>query len=99
MTDARAGFVCLLRARPGPRTAIDPHWEAQRHENEVRYWAAHLDELASFLPGIRRRRGDARGARLVRDVIAEIKTTKGEDAGVIARDLLGDVWRRGRRRP
>lgn len=97
MSDRAAGFVCLLRARRGPRTAMDPNWEAQRHANEVRYWARYLDEFASFLPGIRHRRGDARASRLVRDVIAEIKATHGEDAAVIARDKARRCLARGGR--
>lgn len=76
-------------------------WEASRHANEAAYWGAHLDELASRLASMRRRRGDERCARLVRDAIAAVKATYGPDAAVLARDRLSDVWRgpRPRMRP
>lgn len=91
MTDPRPGFVCLLRR--GPQTEPSPEWEAGRHAHEVGYWAEHLDEFVSFLPGIRRRRGDERARALVGDVLTAIRGTEGQDAAVLARDRLMDVWR------
>ena len=99
MTDTPPGFLSLLR-RPGPpRTPPDPNWEARRRENEARYWAEHLDELVSFLPGIRRRRGDQRTERLVRDVVSAVRAREGDDQAVFARDRLRDRWREAGRRP
>lgn len=91
MTDIDDAYKSLLRA--GPRTPPAPDWEARRHQNEVRFWAAHLDDLVLHLPGLRRYRGKERAARLMADVLEEIKATEGLDAGVIAHDRLIDRWR------
>lgn len=91
MTDLDVAYVHLLRR--GPRTPPEPDWEAGRYENEVRYWAKYFDEFISFLPGLRRHRGNDRVARLVADVVAEIKRARGQDAAVLARDRLIDRWR------
>lgn len=86
--------VQRLRLRtPVTRTPPDMDREARRHKNEVRYWAAHLDEFVSFLPGIRRHRGNERVSRLVADVLDDIRAAQGQDAAVLARDRLIDRWR------
>lgn len=92
VSNGRASQVGPRQARV-PRTPPDLEWEARRHDNEVRYWAAHLDEFVSFLPGIRRHRGDGAANRLVGGVIGSIQGTEGRDAAVLARDRLRDRWR------
>lgn len=97
MTDGWVAIVCSrghgCRTVRGPRTEPPPEWEAQRHANEALYWAGNLDEFAKSLPRMRLNRGDGRGARLVRDVIAAVKAAQGADAAVFARDRLSDAWR------
>lgn len=68
-------------------------WEAQRHANEARYWAEHLEEMVKRVSGLRRNRGDERAGRLARDVIEGVKAAHGQDAAVIARDSLAAAWR------
>lgn len=93
----------MARLTPSETQAqlLSGSWEVQRHAHEVAYWAERLDEFAKRLPQIRLNRGADRAERLKRDVIAAIKAARGEDAGVLARDRLNDVWRwaEQRRRP
>lgn len=90
------GIVCLLRR--GLRTESPPEWEARRHALEAAFWAAHLDEFRKCLPRIRRNRGDARAARLVRGVLAEVEGLEGTEAALGARKRLMDRWRENRGR-
>lgn len=77
-----------------PKVAAIAEWEAQRHANEVAFWAERLDEFVMRLPNIRRMRlGDERAAGMVRDVIEAVRMAEGPDAAVLARDRLMDVWR------
>lgn len=86
--------VQRLRLRtPVTRTPPDMDWEARRHQNEVRYWAAHLEDMARLLPSLRRHRGNEGAARLADDVLEEIKATQGERRAQEAREWLLDRWR------
>lgn len=86
--------VCRLRLRTStPRTRPDADWEARRHQNEVRYWAAHLEEMLRLLPSLRRHRGNEGAARLADDVLEEITATHGERRAQEAREWLLDRWR------
>lgn len=68
-------------------------WEAERHQDEVGHWAAHLDEFEKRLPSLRRNRlGDALSLQMVGDVLAEV----GEKGVAEVRDRLMDAWRDGR---
>lgn len=97
MTDDWTAIVCSrghgCRPVRVPRTGPPPDWEAERHANEAAYWARNLDEFVRRMAAIRHRRGDERAGRLVADVIEGIKSAQGDDAAVIARDRLSDVWR------
>ena len=106
MTDDWTAIVCSrghgCRTIRVPRAAPSPEmleWEARRHRNEVEWWGANLDEFAARLPRLRHICGDARAARLVRDVIAAVRRERGPDEAVIARDRLMDIWRGRRGRP
>ena len=88
--------VRVRRAAPSPEMLA---WETGRHRNEVEYWVLHLDEFAARLPRLRHIRGDERAGRLVRDVIAAVRSEGGPDEAVIARDRLMDIWRGRRGRP
>ena len=97
MADDWTAIVCSrgqgCRPVRVPRTEPAPEWEADRHRHEVAYWAAHLNELVSFLPSMRHRRGIDRAGRLVADVIEHLRDTAGEDEAVFARERLMDRWR------
>lgn len=98
MTHPPPGFLSLLR-RPGPRTPPDPGWEERRAANEAAFWAEHLDEFVTRLPGMRRNRGDARATRLTRDVVAAVGQARGPDEAALARERIAEVWRGARGRP
>ena len=102
MTDRWTAIICSrqdgCRSVRVPRTSLPIEWENRRHENECAYWAAHMDEFVSFLPGIRRRRGDQRTERLVGGVIGAIQATEGKLAAWQARKRLVDRWREAGRR-
>lgn len=86
--------VQRLRLRtPTHWTSPDMDWEARRHQNEVRFWAKHLDDMLTHLPGLRRHRGNEGAARLADDVLEDIKATQGERRAEEARARLLDRWR------
>lgn len=92
---AQPGAVSGWPMTDAQATAI-AEWEARLHTNEVAYWAEHLDEFEKRLPRLRRNRlGDARAARMVRDVLKELQATHGRYLAQMARGRLMARLREG----